>query len=59
MILHECSCHIELIKRVGGKEIKCQACLAFNLFFATRLIKINNTGARMLDSFYHMTLRLV
>ena len=26
--------------------------------FRTKLNKFNNTGARMLDSFYHMTLKL-
>ena len=31
------ACFIELIKRVG-EEIKCEACQAFNLFFATCLI---------------------
>ena len=36
-ILHECSCFIDFIKRVG-KEIKCEACRAFYLFFATSLI---------------------
>ena len=25
-ISQECSCFIEFIKRVGGKEIKCEAC---------------------------------
>ena len=34
-ILHECSCFIEFIKRVGGKEIKCKACRAFYRFFAS------------------------
>ena len=29
---------IESIKRVGGKEIKCEACRAFYLFFAASLI---------------------
>ena len=24
-IIHKCSCFIEFIKRVGGKEIKCEA----------------------------------
>ena len=37
-----------------GKEIKCEACRAFYLFFATNLINSKNTRARMLDSFYHM-----
>ena len=30
-ILHECSCFIEFIKRVGKKEIKCEACRATSL----------------------------
>ena len=34
-----------------GKEIKCEACYEFN--------KFNYTRARMLDSIYHMTLRLL
>ena len=42
-----------------GKEIKCEACLPFYLFFAMSLIKLNNTRARMLDSIYHMTLRIL
>ena len=29
---------IEFIKQVGGKEIKCEACQAFYLFFATSSI---------------------
>ena len=33
------SAHVLLnIKRVGGKEIKCEACRAFYLVFATILI---------------------
>ena len=39
-----------------GKDIKCEACQAFYLFFATSLI-INKTRARMLDSIYHMALK--
>ena len=35
--------------------IKCEACQAFYHFFPTN--KFNNTGARMLDSIYHMTLK--
>ena len=34
----EWSCLFEFIKGVGGKEIKCEACRAFYLFFATSLI---------------------
>ena len=33
-----CSCLIELIKLVGEKEIKCEACREFYLFFATSVI---------------------
>ena len=41
-----------------GKEIKCEACRTFYLFFRNVLNIFNNTRARMLDSIYHMTLRL-
>ena len=37
-IVHEYSCLIEFIKRVGEKEIKCEACRAFYRFFATSLV---------------------
>ena len=40
------------------KRDKCEACQAFYIFFAT-FDKFNNTRARMLDSIYHMTLRLL
>ena len=49
----------QFIKGVGRKEIKCEACRAFYLFFRNELNKLNNTRARMLDSIYHMTLRLL
>ena len=39
-LLYECSCFIEFIKQV----------------FRNKFNKFNNTGARMLDSIYHMTL---
>ena len=42
-----------------GREMKCEACLAFYHFFATSFNKFNNTGARMLDSIYHMTLYIL
>ena len=42
-----------------GKEIKCEACRAFYLFFRNEFDKLNNTRGRMLDSFYHMTLLLL
>ena len=50
-ILHECSCFIEFMKR--GKRRGMDLSLlrnAFNEFIST--------GARILDSIYHMTLRL-
>ena len=42
-----------------GKEIKCEACRAFYLFFRNEFNKFNNTRSRMLDSIYHMTLGLL
>ena len=42
-----------------GKEIKCEACRAFYLFFRNEFNKFNKTRARMLDSIYHMTLRIL
>ena len=54
-----CSCFIEFIKLVGsGKEIKCEACRAFYLFLI-KFNEFNDTRAQMLDSIYHMTLRLL
>ena len=40
-----------------GKEIKFEAGRAFDLF-RNEFNKFNNTGAQMLDSIYHMTLKL-
>ena len=40
-----------------GKEIKCEACILS--LFRNEFNKLNNTRARMLDSIYHMTLRLL
>ena len=42
-----------------GKEIKCEANRAFYLFFRNEMNKFSNTRARMLDSIYQMTLRLL
>ena len=30
----------QILKQVGGKEIKCEACRAFYLFFTTHLINL-------------------
>ena len=41
-----------------GKDIKCEACQGF-YFFRNKFNKFNNTRARMLDSIYHMTFKLL
>ena len=58
MILHECSCFIEFIKRV--KEKRWYAKLAEHfIFFRNEFNKFNYIRASMLDSIYHMTLKLI
>ena len=49
---------LSLINELGG-EIKCEACQAFYLFFRNKFTKSNSTRARMLDSIYHVTLRIL
>ena len=57
MILHKCSCFIEFVKRVEEKRY--YAKLAEHLSLCcNEFDKFNNTGARMLDSIYHMTSKL-
>ena len=46
---------LNLLNKLGEK-IKCEACRAFHLFFATSLINSNYTGARLLDYIYLMTM---
>ena len=46
-----------IYKTSWGKEIKCEACRAFYLF-RNEFNIFNNTGAQMLASIYHMTLKL-
>ena len=41
-----------------GKAIKCEACRAFSLF-RNKFDKFDFTGAQMLDSIYHMVLKLL
>ena len=41
-----------------GKEIKCEAPSILSLF-RSEFDKCNNTRARMLNSIYHMTLRIL
>ena len=46
---------MNLLNELGGeKEINCEACRAFYLYFM-KFNDFNNTGAKMLDSIYHMT----
>ena len=42
-----------------GKRDKMRGLPSILSLFRNELIKFNNTGARMLDSIYHMTLRLL
>ena len=41
-----------------GKKIKCEAMPSILSVFLDEFNKFNNTGARMQDSIYHMTLKL-
>ena len=53
------SVHVLLILLSSlAKEKKPEACRAFNLF-CNKLNKLNNTGAQMLDSIYHMILKIL
>ena len=40
-----------------GKHIRCEALPRILSVFPNEFIKFNNTGARMQDSIYHMTLK--
>ena len=40
-----------------GKKIRCQAVPSMLLVFPNEFNKFNNTGTRMQDSSYHMTLK--
>ena len=40
-----------------GKQIRCEALPSILLVFPNEFNKFNNTGARMQDSIYHMTLK--
>ena len=42
-----------------GKSDKMRGLPSILLLFRNEFNKFNNTGARMLDSIYHMTLRLL
>ena len=40
-----------------GKKIRCDALLSILLVCTSKFNKFNNTGARIQDSIYHMTLK--
>ena len=40
-----------------GKKIRCEALLSILSVFSNEFNKLNNTGAQLQDSFYHMTLK--
>ena len=42
-----------------GKSDKMRGLPSILLLFRNEIVKFNDTGARMLDSIYHMTLKLV
>ena len=49
---------LKLLNKLG-QEIKREACRAFHLFFCNEFNRFNKIRARMLDSIYHMTVRLI
>ena len=57
-ILHACSCFIEFIKRVGEKD-QMRGLPSILSLFRNEFNKFNDTGARMLDSIYHMTQKIL
>ena len=55
------SAHVlfNLLNKLREKWSKARLDENFNRFFPNEFNKFNNTGARMLDSIYHMTLKLL
>ena len=54
------SAHVLLIlSNELGKKDKMQGLSSILAFFRNMFNKFNNTSARMLDSIYHMTLRIL
>ena len=50
------SAHVLLNNQTSwGKEIKCKAKPRILSVFRNKFNKFNNTGARMIESIYHMT----
>ena len=56
--MHECLCFISLVNDLG-KSDKMRGLPSILSFFRNEFDTFNNTGARMLDSIYHMTLKLI
>ena len=50
---------LNLLNELWKKLIKCEACRAFFQCLCNEFNKFNKTRAPMLDSIYHMTLRLL
>ena len=57
-ILHESSSFIEFINKMGKRD-KVRSLPSILSLFPNEFNKFNNTGARMLDFIYHMTLKLL
>ena len=55
---HVCSCFIELINQVGESD-EMRGLRSILSLFCNEFNKFNNTGARMLDSIYHIILKLL
>ena len=52
------SAHVSLnLLNELGKKIRCEALLSILLVFPNKFNKFSNTGARIQDSIYHMTLK--
>ena len=49
---------LNLLNELGKSDIK-RGFPSILLLFRNGFNKFNNTGARMLDSFYHMTFKLI
>ena len=49
---------LNLLNKLGKRD-KMRGLPIILSLFRNKFIKFNNTGARMLDSIYHMTLRLL
>ena len=53
-LLHECSCLFDFINELRKRD-KMRGLSSILSLFCNEFNKLNNTGARMLDSIYHMT----